>query len=77
MIATYVDDFLIWSKDPMSLIKEFQKIYTLKSIGYPEYYLGGDILHPIDGTWSHLNIHTAILAQTYINDGADKPRQVN
>jgi hypothetical protein len=35
-LATYVDDILIWSKDPMSVIKSLEKIY-LKNIGIPEY----------------------------------------
>jgi Reverse transcriptase (RNA-dependent DNA polymerase) len=40
-IATYVDDILIWSKDPMAVIMTLEKIYLLKNIGIPEYYLGG------------------------------------
>jgi hypothetical protein len=26
-LATYVDDILIWSKDPMAVIKSLEKIY--------------------------------------------------
>jgi hypothetical protein len=39
-LATYVDDILIWSKDPMEVIKALEKTYMLKSVGIPEYYLG-------------------------------------
>ena len=39
-LATYVDDILIWSKDPMAVIKSLEKIYLLKNVGIPEYYLG-------------------------------------
>jgi hypothetical protein len=39
-IATYVDDILIWIKDPMAVIKSFEKNYMQKSVGIPEYYFG-------------------------------------
>jgi hypothetical protein len=42
-LATYVDDILIWSKDPMAVIKALEKTYMLKSVGIPEYYLGGNV----------------------------------
>jgi hypothetical protein len=35
-LATYVDDILIWSEDPMEVIKS-------KSVGIPEYYLGENV----------------------------------
>jgi hypothetical protein len=40
---TYVDDILIWSKDPMAVIKSIEKTYILKSVDIPEYYLGGNV----------------------------------
>jgi hypothetical protein len=42
-LATYVDDILIWSKDPMAVIKSLEKIYMLKSVGIPEYYFGRNV----------------------------------
>jgi hypothetical protein len=36
-----VDDILIWSKDPMAVIKSFEKTYMSKSVGIPKYYLDG------------------------------------
>jgi hypothetical protein len=42
-LATYVDDILIWSKDPMAVIKTLEKTYMRKSVGIPEYYLGGNV----------------------------------
>jgi hypothetical protein len=42
-LATYVDDILIWSKYPMSVIKSLEKIYLLKNVGIPQYYLGGNV----------------------------------
>jgi len=41
-IATYVDDLLVFSKDPMKIIDEIKKEYDLKGVGKPEYYLGGN-----------------------------------
>jgi hypothetical protein len=35
--ATYVDDILIWSKDPIAVIKALEKTYMIKSVGIPEY----------------------------------------
>jgi hypothetical protein len=38
-LATYVDDILIWRKDPMVVIKSLEKTYMLKSVDIPEYYV--------------------------------------
>ena len=38
--ATYVDDVLVWSKDPMSVIETLKKTYIMKGVGVPSYYLG-------------------------------------
>jgi hypothetical protein len=40
-VATYVDDVLVYSRDPMKVIQELQCDYILKGIGVPRYYLGG------------------------------------
>ena len=44
-LATYVDDILIFSKDPMKVIEDLKTQYTLKGVGEPQYYLGG-YYHP-------------------------------
>jgi hypothetical protein len=49
-IAIYVDDALVYSKDPMKIIKELQRDYILKGIGVPRYYLGGDIVE-LEEAW--------------------------
>ena len=41
-VATYVDDILTLSRDPMSIIEEIRKDYMLKGVGTPGYYLGGN-----------------------------------
>jgi hypothetical protein len=40
---TYVDDILILGKHAMAVIKSLEKTYMLKSVGIPEYYLGGNV----------------------------------
>ena len=58
-IAPYVDDVLVFSKDPMAIISKLQ---TLKGIGAPCYYLGGDILKLANN--GHLKI--ILLKQPYL-----------
>ena len=41
-IARYVDDILVFSKEPQELIKCLQVPYPLQGVGVPEYYFGGD-----------------------------------
>jgi hypothetical protein len=36
-LATYVDNILVWSKDPMKVIDSLEKIYLLKKDVIPEY----------------------------------------
>jgi hypothetical protein len=42
-LATYVDGILLWNKDHMAVIKSLEKIYVLKGVGIPEYYLGCNV----------------------------------
>ncbi len=42
-LATYVDDILSFSWDPMEAIAKLRKDYILKDVGEPMFYLGGDI----------------------------------
>lgn len=41
-IATYVDEMLVFSKDPMKIFECLKVAYPLQGVGLPEYYLGGD-----------------------------------
>jgi hypothetical protein len=58
-----VDDILIWSKDPMAVIKSLEKIYLLKNVGIPEYYLGGNVEFFGD-EWKKQGLGLAISART-------------
>jgi hypothetical protein len=66
-LATYVDDILIWSKDPMSVIKSLEKMYLLKTVGIPEYYLDGNV-KILGEAWKNQGLGLAISARTYIQN---------
>lgn len=42
-IVLWVDDLLFISKNPMEIVKELEKKFTLQGVGRPEYYLGADM----------------------------------
>ena len=64
-LASYVNDILVWSKDPMAVMEDLKKVYTMKGVGIPEYYLGGDVESLMNtGTrrtllWPSLHKHTS------------------
>jgi hypothetical protein len=67
-IATYVDDILAFSKDPMTLIEEVKKDYVLKGVGIPEYYLGRNMEEVRDPSLLAQGIRTILSAKTYIHN---------
>ena len=70
-IATYVDDLLIASKDPQAVIEALKKVYVLKGVGVPEYYLGANILEtPVE--WKDEPIDWIITAKTYTKNVISK-----
>jgi hypothetical protein len=66
-LATYVDDILIWSKDPMTVITSLEKTYMLKSVGIPEYYLGGNVEF-LGEAWKNQGLRLALSAKTFIQN---------
>ena len=42
-ICVWVDDLLIMSKDPMTIVNQLKEHFTLKGVGEPEYFLGADM----------------------------------
>jgi hypothetical protein len=63
-LATYVYDILIWRKDPMAVIKALEKTYLLKSVGIPEYYLGGN-MEFLGDAWKNQGLGLAISGKTH------------
>ena len=66
-IARYVDDVMIFSKDPMSIMRKLEEHFTMKGIGKPRYYLGGDVMD-LDESWEKEGLTQAFSAETYINE---------
>jgi hypothetical protein len=71
-IATYVDDLLAFSKDPMKLIEIIKTDYVLKGVGVPEYYLGGNVDEVTDKDLLEKGIRTILSAKTYIRNALGK-----
>ena len=42
-IAVYSDDLLVFSKQPIAILKGLEALFPLKGVGEPEFYLGGDV----------------------------------
>ncbi|HEY9297802.1 MAG TPA: reverse transcriptase domain-containing protein, partial [Phormidium sp.] len=64
-IARYVDDVIVFSKDPMAVMNELKKTYIMKGVGKPQYYLGGDVID-LGPEWEKEGIKSAFSAETYI-----------
>jgi hypothetical protein len=70
-LSAYVDDILIWSKDPMAVIKSLEKKCMLKSVGIPEYYIGGNVEF-LGDAWKNQVLELALSAKTYIQNAIPK-----
>ncbi len=66
-ICRYVDDMIILSKDPMTLMQELKGTYTMKGAGKPMYYLGGGVIE-LGPEWEKEGIQQAFSAETYITN---------
>jgi hypothetical protein len=71
-VASYVDDLIVISKQPMEVIEQFKQTYSLKGVGTPEYYLGGNFHKIDDPDLLAQNIKTALSAETYIMNSIEK-----
>lgn len=75
IITTYVDDVLVFSKNPMEILTELQEKYVMKGVGIPEYYLGGNV-EVLGEEWQKHGIFTALSANTYIKNTTEKMEQM-
>ena len=64
-VASYVDDLCGASHDVMVLMEEFKQHYSLKGVGSPVYYLGGDIVD-LSKLWKNEGLVIGLSAATYI-----------
>jgi hypothetical protein len=51
----------------MAVIKSLEKKYMLKSVGIPEYYLGGNVEFPGEA-WKNQRLGLSISVNTYIKN---------
>ena len=65
-IARCVDDVMIFSKKPMEIMKKLQDAFTMKGVGEPQHYLGGDV-NKLDSQWQQEGLTEAFSAETYPN----------
>ena len=66
-IAQYVDDVMCFSKNPDEIIMYLEKSYTMKGVGYPQFYLGGDVVE-FPPSWKSKNVSFGLSAHTYIKN---------
>jgi hypothetical protein len=66
-LATYLDEILIWSKDPMAVIKSLEKNFMLKCVGIPQYYLGGNVEF-LGEAWKNQGLRLALSEKTYMQN---------
>jgi hypothetical protein len=71
-LASYVDDVIAISPDPMAIIGDLKKTYILKGVGVPEYYLGGNFDNVTDPELTKQGIKTSLGARTYISNIIEK-----
>ena len=64
-IAKYVDDVICFAKDPLVIMKELEKHYTMKGVGKTMYNLGGDV-ETLSEDWNKENIYTAFSTKIYL-----------
>ena len=65
--ARYVDDVMCFSKHPEKLIEYLSRSYTMKGVGYPQFYLGGDVIK-LPSSWHSHDIKYGLSAVTYIDN---------
>ena len=71
-VAKYIDDILIMSRNPKSILESLQKPkgpYDFKGVGSPEYYLGGDIRIYYEGDSI---VELSLSSKTYVKRICDK-----
>lgn len=67
-MACYVDVIMVYCKKLDEVIKEIEKIYSLKGVGEPEYYLGGNVITLNPNEWAKAKVETELSAETYIKN---------
>ena len=58
---------IVLAKDPMTVMQELNGTYTMKGVGKPMYYLGGDVIE-LGPEWEKEGIQQAFSAEIYITN---------
>ena len=74
-LASYVDDILVWSRDPMRTMDLLMAKYTMEGVGIPEYYLGGNV-EQMGEEWARAHIQVGLSARTYIENAIPKSKEL-
>ena len=69
-VCTYVDDFMIFSRNPDSIMAWFKSKFQIKGDGSPEYYLGNDYKKTPNDLWS-------VGCKKYIKDALAKVQDIH
>ena len=64
-VTIFVDDLLVFSRNAKEIIDIFEVLYGVKSVGFPEYYNGGDV-------YEDKNDLLCLSAKTYIKQVCEK-----
>ena len=58
---------MCFSKNPDEIIMYLEKMYTMKGAGYPQFYLGGDVVE-FPPSWKSKKVSFGLSAHTYIKN---------
>ena len=74
-IARYVDDVMCFSKNSDEIISYLEESYKMKGAGYPQFYLGGDVVD-FPPSWKSKNVSFGLSAHTYIKNCVENLEQI-
>jgi hypothetical protein len=72
-LATYVDDILSFSRDPMKVIEELKKDYILKGVGEPMFYIKNSVEKVEIMVGKTLRQHKSLMEEAYHPELDDSP----
>ena len=73
--SVYCDDLLVASEDPQAALSEVQKIYIVRGISEPDYYLGAEYGR-VNGDFTERGVTSSWSAKTYLKNVIDKIERI-
>jgi len=71
-VAISVDDVLVWSKQPMSVMNKIKRTFQLRDVKFPDYYLGADVNVVDEADLKEEGCVLGLSAKTYIDNNLGK-----